>query len=209
MFRSRRGAIPLALTNDAMNTSRVNDDARSRLTAAMVRLGAGDTSALETIYHATSAKLFGICWRILGDRKEAEDALQEVYLSLYRRADRFDPAQASPITWIAVFARNRAIDRLRRRRAALAEHPIDAGVLERADPSPLADQVMIDAEREARIHACLEALDDDQRSSIRAAFFGGHTYCALADATGTALGTMKSRIRRGLAKLKTCLQSGE
>lgn len=91
----------------------------------------------------------------------------------------------------------------------MSERPIDVSVFERADPAPLADQVLIDAEREARIHTCLEALDDGQRSSVRAAFFGGHTYGELADATGTALGTVKSRIRRGLAKLKTCLEAGE
>ena len=92
------------------------DDARARLASAIVRIGAGDKSALDYVYRATSAKLFGICLRILGDRKEAEDTLQDVYLTLWRRADRFDPARASPITWVAVLARNRAIDRLRRAR---------------------------------------------------------------------------------------------
>ncbi|MGX7952796.1 sigma-70 family RNA polymerase sigma factor [Tsuneonella sp. HG249] len=186
-----------------------DDDARARLTAAIVRLGSGDKSALEYVYRATSAKLFGICLRILGDRKEAEDALQEVYLSLYRRADRFDPARASPISWIAVFARNRAIDRLRRLKARPAERTIDSAAIEHADGTPLADELMIDVARDARIHACLDALDDGQRTSIRAAFFGGQTYAELAEKTGTALGTMKSRIRRGLARLKTCLESGE
>ena len=65
------------------------------------------------IYRATRVKLFGICLRILGDRKEAEDALQDVYVNLWQRADRYDPARASPIAWLAAFARNRAIDRLR------------------------------------------------------------------------------------------------
>jgi len=187
-----------------------NDDARARLTAAIVRLGSGDKDALAVIYRATSAKLFGICLRILGDRKEAEDALQDVYLSLYRSAGRFDPARASPISWVAVFARNRAIDRLRRLKArpGFASAP-QAELVEVRDPSPLADAMMIDRERSARIHTCLDGLDEDQRSSLRSAFFGGFTYAELAESGGVPLGTMKSRIRRGLAKLKICLEAGE
>jgi RNA polymerase sigma factor (sigma-70 family) len=90
-----------------------SSDAREALRAAMLRLADGDKTALEEIYRATRVKLFGICLRILGDRKEAEDALQDVYINLWQRADRYDPARASPIAWLAAFARNRAIDRLR------------------------------------------------------------------------------------------------
>ena len=186
-----------------------DDDARARLTAAIVRMGAGDRSALEYVYRSTSAKLFGICLRILGDRKEAEDALQDVYLSLYRRADRFDASRASPISWMAIVARNRAIDRLRRLRARAADGAMDAGSLEVPDRAPRADEMLIESEREARIHLCLDRLDEVQRTSIRAAFFGGFTYSDLAARSGEALGTMKSRIRRGLAKLRACLEAGE
>lgn len=184
------------------------DDARARLASAIVRIGAGDKSALDYVYRATSAKLFGICLRILGDRKEAEDTLQDVYLTLWRRADRFDPARASPITWVAVLARNRAIDRLRRIRTRGTAEPVeDAGDV--ADGSPLAEQRLIEVEGDARIHHCLDTLDDSQRSSIREAFFGGFTYADLADRLGVPLGTMKSRIRRGLAQLKICLEASE
>ncbi|MFN6934478.1 MAG: sigma-70 family RNA polymerase sigma factor [Tsuneonella sp.] len=184
------------------------DDARARLASAIVRLGAGDKTALDYVYRATSAKLFGICLRILGDRKEAEDTLQDVYLTLWRRADRFDPARASPITWVAVLARNRAIDRLRRIRTRGTAEPVDAAG-EVADSAPLAEQRMIEIEGDARIHHCLDALDDSQRTSIREAFFGGFTYADLADRLGVPLGTMKSRIRRGLAQLKICLEASE
>lgn len=184
------------------------DEARARLAAALVRLGAGDPTALEQVYRATSAKLFGICLRILGDRKEAEDTLQDVYLTLWRRADRFDPARASPITWIAVLARNRAIDRLRRKRTLGSAVPVEAAS-EIADDSPSAEDSLLADEGSARIHHCLETLESVQRSGIREAFFGGLTYADLADRAGIPLGTMKSRIRRGLARLKTCLEAGE
>lgn len=184
------------------------DTARERLKVAMVRLAAGDRAALEEVYRATSVKLFGICYRILGDRKEAEDALQDVYVNLWRRADRFDPERASPISWLAVFARNRAIDRLRSGRVQREAAPIEAAV-EVADAAPLADALLIDAERKARVHHCLGTLDDNQRDNIRAAFFDGRTYAELAEAVGVPLGTMKSWIRRGMQRLKTCLESAE
>ncbi|KWV92563.1 MULTISPECIES: sigma-70 family RNA polymerase sigma factor [unclassified Erythrobacter] len=182
--------------------------AREKLKAAMVRLAGGDRDALEEVYRATSAKLFGICYRILGDEKEAEDALQDVYLTLWRRADRYDADRASPISWLATFARNRAIDRLRTgkvRRGAVPED--EAAPI--ADETPLADTMMIDAEREARVHTCLETLDETPRGAIRTAFFEGRTYAELAERMDVPLGTMKSWIRRGLAKLKTCMEAGE
>ena len=182
--------------------------ARQRLKSAMARLAAGDRSALEEIYRATSAKLFGICLRILGDEKEAEDALQDVYINLWRRADRYDPQRASPIAWLATFARNRAVDRLRVgkvRGASVGEE--EAAPI--PDETPLADALLIDAEREARIHTCIETLEEEPRGAIRAAFFEGRTYADLAETSGTPLGTMKSRIRRALARLRTCLEKGE
>lgn len=184
------------------------DAQREALKAAMVRLADGERAALREIYDATRAKLFGICLRILGDRKEAEDALQDVYLTLWRRADRYDPARASPISWLATFARNRAVDRLRAGKARRGTVPVDEA-LEIADEAPRADALLEDAERSARIHHCLGKLEDPTRTSIRQAFFEGRTYAELAEASGEPLGTMKSRIRRGLARLRDCLEAPE
>ena len=183
-------------------------EARERLNAAMQRLASGERSALEDIYRATSAKLFGICLRILGDEKEAEDALQDVYISLWRRADRYDPARASPISWLATFARNRAIDRLRVGKVRRGSVPEEEAAPV-ADRAPLAEELLIDAERQARVHTCLEALEEKQREAIRTAFFEGRTYAEIAETRGVPLGTMKSWVRRGLMKLKGCLEKGE
>ncbi len=185
------------------------DAARERLRAAMRRLAGGDRAALEQIYRATSAKLYGICYRILGDSKEAEDALQDVYVNLWRRADRYDPERASPITWLATFARNRAIDRLRSGAARRGSSVPVEDAREVADDAPAADALLIDAERSARVHDCLAGLDEKPRSAIRTAFFEGRTYAELAERDGIPLGTMKSLIRRGLAKLKACMEAGE
>ena len=181
--------------------------AREKLQDAMARLANGEREALDEVYRATKVKLFGICLRILGDQKEAEDALQEVYVNLWQRADRYDPSRASPISWLATFARNRAVDRLRTGKVRQGAVELDEAA-SLADASPLAEDMLIDAERSERIHHCIEALDANQRDNIRSAFFNGATYAELADNSQVPLGTMKSWIRRGLQKLKACMEAG-
>lgn len=184
------------------------DVAREKLRAAMVRLADGDSAALEEIYEATRVKLFGICLRILGDRKEAEDALQDVYINLWQKADRYDPERASPISWMATFARNRAIDRLRTGKVRQGAVPVEAA-LPLPDDAPLADDLMVDAQNAAQIHKCIQGLDERTQSHIRSAFFEGFTYAELAERADVPLGTMKSWIRRGLQKLRACLEASE
>jgi RNA polymerase sigma-70 factor (ECF subfamily) len=183
------------------NASRDVDALRRALKA----IAAGDRSALEIVYRRTSAKLFGICLRILGDRTEAEDALQEVYVSLWRRADSYDPTRSSPISWLATFARNRAIDRLRSSsRLRRAEDIAEAA--EVPDGSPGAFELVAGEQERQRLAGCIDLLEERQRSAIRSAFFDGFTYAELAARGGTPLGTMKSWVRRGLAQLKSCLE---
>ena len=178
-------------------------EAREWLNAALRAVAMGDQSALRTVYDLTSAKLFGICVRISGNTQEAEDVLQDVYVKVWRQAGRFDPMRASPITWLATIARNAAIDR-RRAEGRHAGEPEDAAASV-PDAAPLAD-TLIDAEQgRARIFACLAGLEERQAGAIRAAFFDGLTYAELAERMATPLGTMKSWIRRGLAKLKDCI----
>lgn len=179
------------------------DDARARLTAALVRAGEGDRSALRTVYDATHAKLFGIVLRICRERQAAEDVLQDVYLTIWRRAGAFDPGRASPITWMATIARNRAIDRVRSSAIRRTE-PEDAA-LEVADGSPLAPELIAQAQTATRLHTCLDTLEERQQTAIRTAFFDGLTYAELADRLTVPLGTVKSWIRRGMMKLKECL----
>lgn len=185
-----------------------SDAARERLRDAMARLAQGESAALEEVYNATRVKLFGICLRILGDTKEAEDALQDVYINLWQRADRYDPERASPISWLATFARNRAIDRLRTGKVRGGAVPVDEAA-PLPDAAPLADALLVDAERDAQVHTCLKTVDENVAGHIRAAFFDGFTYAELAERADVPLGTMKSWIRRGLQKLRTCLEASE
>ena len=174
------------------------------LRMALKAVAAGDQAALQTIYERTSAKLFGICLRISGDRMEAEDALQEVYVSLWRRAHRYDPARSSPISWLAIFARNRAIDRLRSSTRLRGAAEIGEAA-EVPDGSPGAFELVAGEQERQRLAGCIDLLEERQRSAIRSAFFDGVTYAELAARGGTPLGTMKSWVRRGLAQLKSCL----
>jgi RNA polymerase sigma factor (sigma-70 family) len=178
---------------------------RSQLAAALVRIAAGDRAALRMVYQDTSAKLFGVCLRILNDRGEAEDLLQEVYVTVWRKAASFDPGRASPITWLVTIARNRAIDRLRSGAGKRRMEPIEAadGV---SDPAPAAVEHVEAAQQRQRLARCLEELEARQSSAIRAAFLDGATYEELAMRMSVPLGTMKSWIRRGLLKLRACLE---
>jgi RNA polymerase sigma-70 factor (ECF subfamily) len=171
----------------------------------MTRIAGGDRSALQQLYETTSAKLFGVCLRILSDREESEDVLQEVYVTIWRRADRFDAARASVMTWVSTIARNRAIDRLRARGPLAYAEQVDT--LEIADGAVSAVTLLEAADDEKRLHKCLSELDDRTENVIRTAFFSGVTYEALARSMDTPLGTVKSWVRRGLAKLKGCLES--
>jgi RNA polymerase sigma factor (sigma-70 family) len=175
------------------------------LTPLMARVAGGDREALRQLYDATSAKLFGVCLRILSDREESEDVLQDVYVTIWRRADRFDAARASVMTWLSTIARNRAIDRLRARGPMAYADQVDD--LEIADGADSAETLLSAADDRNRLHGCLSELDERTEKVIRTAFFEGVTYEALARRMDAPLGTVKSWIRRGLAKLKGCLEA--
>jgi RNA polymerase sigma-70 factor (ECF subfamily) len=174
------------------------------LTPLMPRIAAGDRGALRQLYEATSAKLFAVCLRILSDREESEDVLQEVYVTIWRRADRFDSDRASVMTWVSTIARNRAIDRLRARGPLARSEPVDG--LEIADGSVSAESLLSAADDRSLLNRCLGQLDKRTETVIRTAFFEGVTYDALARRMDEPLGTVKSWIRRGLAKLRGCLE---
>jgi RNA polymerase sigma factor (sigma-70 family) len=182
------------------------EQARSQLAAALVRVGTGDRAALRTVYHDSSAKLFGVLLRILKDRSEAEDVLQDVYVTVWRKAALFDPERASAITWLVAIARNRAIDRLRSASASRRSAPLEQAE-EVQDTAPGALDMVVKAERQARLGACLGELEEKTSQAIRSAFLDGMTYEQLAERMSVPLGTMKSWIRRGLLKLRACLET--
>jgi len=176
---------------------------RAALVKALQMVANGDRSALQDVYRRTSAKLFGVCLRIFPEREEAEDTLQDVYLLIWQKAGQYDPMRASPITWLVTIARNCAIDRMRARGKRVMT-PIE-DVPELADEREDALTCLIETENEHRIVECLGILDGGDQKLIRTAFFEGATYADLATRAAAPLGTIKSRIRRALLKLRECL----
>ena len=141
---------------------------RDALVEAIARTADGDRAALKYVYESTSAKLFGVCLRILNDRGEAEDVLQDVYLTIWRKAAEFDPTRASPITWVATIARNRSIDRLRSR-GSRDMRPLDEA-FEVADGGDGADVMAERSEEAKRLEAALASIDPRAAAAIRSAF---------------------------------------
>ena len=174
----------------------------SRLIDLLVATGKQDRQAFEQLYRLTSAKLFGICKRMLLERSDAEDALQDVYLTIWGKAEQYDAQRGNPATWLAMIARNKCIDRLRLGGVDRHTEAIDLDQI--AEPEKT-DMIEL-ASEQRRLDNCLSNLEGRHRSVIRTAFFDGCTYHDLAARTGVPLGTMKSWIRRGLLSLKACLE---
>jgi RNA polymerase sigma-70 factor (ECF subfamily) len=177
---------------------------RALLCAALRGVALGRQAALSDLYDRTSAKLFGICLRILNDRGEAEEALQEVFISVWNRAASFDASRASPISWLATIARNRAIDRLRSGARQQSAATLDQAA-EVPDREVDALSRLEASEERLRLTGCMDELEQRHSEAIRTAFFDGLSYAELAARSGVPLGTMKSWIRRSLLKLRECL----
>lgn len=168
----------------------------------MARIQLRDRNALAALYDATSAKLFGVCLRVLKDRSEAEDVLHDVYVRVWQKADSYAVTGHSPMTWLITVARNMSIDRLRKRRPETGHD--DAMTLV-ADSGPGPEAAAIASSERARIEACMGELQSDRADAVRAAYLDGETYQDLADRFDVPLNTIRTWLRRSLMKLRDCL----
>jgi RNA polymerase sigma-70 factor (ECF subfamily) len=173
------------------------------ITKLIVRTSMKDRAAFDLLYRQTSAKLFGVCLRVLNDRGDAEEALQEVFVKIWTKADRFAVSDLSPISWLVAIARNHAIDRIRARRKPAAD--IDAA-LDVADPAPGPEAMAVAGDESERIYHCLDELEQDRAAAVRGAYLQGESYAELAQRHGVPLNTMRTWLRRSLMKLKECLE---
>lgn len=174
----------------------------SDISQLITRVAMRDRQAFRRLYNLTSAKLFGVSLRILKDRAEAEEALQEVYVKIWRRADLFAKGDYSPISWLVAIARNHAIDLLRARKPRADD--LDAAYAV-ADALPDPEQTAIAAGESGRIDACLDQLEMDKADCIRGAYLDGYTYEELAERHAVPVNTMRTWLRRSLIKLRECL----
>jgi RNA polymerase sigma-70 factor (ECF subfamily) len=167
------------------------------------RAAARDQRAFAELYAASSARLFGVILRILRDREQASEVLQEVYRLIWQRAGDYRPDRGTPMTWMIAIARHRALDQ---RRARSPERPVD-GIVELGDAG--ADLVSLleggGAQADA-LRRCLGELEDDERQSVLLAYAEGYTHAELAQRLHCPLGTVRRLIRRGLLRLKDCLE---
>lgn len=184
--------VPLVAPRTAIDVSKL-----------IVRVSLRDRQAFDILYRQTSAKLFGVCLRVLNDRADAEEALQEVYVKIWNKADRFAVSELSPISWLVAVARNHAIDRIRSRRGPATE--LDAA-MEVADPAPGPEDMAVAGGEGDRLHRCLGELDRDRAAAVRGAYLKGESYAELAARHGVPLNTMRTWLRRSLMKLKDCLE---
>lgn len=180
-------------------------DARGRQLEEMIaRVAMGDRGAFDALYDATSAKLYAICLSVLKDRPEAEETLQEVYIRIWKSADRYAVNGLSPMTWLITIARNRAIDRLRARSARPASAGEDAAATVAA-PGPGPEAAVIRAQERRMLDECLSQLADQQADAVRAVYLEGVTYADLAQRAGKPINTVRSWLRRSLLRLKDCV----
>ncbi|MDS7594828.1 sigma-70 family RNA polymerase sigma factor [Agrobacterium tumefaciens] len=176
----------------------------SEIAALINRVGMGDRAAFSSLYQATSPKLFAICLRILRDRAEAEEALQEIYIKVWQRARTFATSAGKPATWLAAIARNHAIDTIRARRPQTDD--IDEAYDLADDAIRTPEQQVVLADEGRRIDNCMEELETVHARAVRRAYVEGLSYLELADELQVPLNTVRTWLRRSLLKLRECMQ---
>lgn len=171
----------------------------------MKGVAAGDQVALGLLYDATCRRVFGLALSILRDRDAAQEATLDVYLRVWQQARRFDPSRGRAATWLLTLAHHQAIDRLRlRRRQTMREVPLEPE-FELPDPQPGPEETSRDADSARRVRLALQSIPEEQRRAIVAAYFDGLSHTEVAEALGQPLGTVKTRIRTGMAALRRAL----
>lgn len=174
----------------------------AEIEALIARAALGERAAFTALYDRTSAKLFGVCLRVLNDRSAAEDAMQDAFVKIWKHADRYSANGLSPMTWLITIARNTAIDRLRARRET-AQIDDMTEFLPASGPSPEAAAI---ARSEAgRITACMDELPENRAEAVRECYLGGLSYADLAGKFDVPLNTMRTWLRRSLAALRECM----
>jgi RNA polymerase sigma-70 factor (ECF subfamily) len=176
-------------------TSRADD------AALMERIASGDSDALGELYDAYASRVLGLTTRILVDSREGEDVLQEVFLHAWKNPRQFAAERGSLLTWLLILARSRAIDRLRALRRRGQHLAVDLADCPMASEEDLEKRAGL-REEERAVHRALAQLPPDQKKALELAYFGGYTQSEIAELTGAPLGTVKTRLRQGLMKLR-------
>ncbi|MBP2548201.1 RNA polymerase sigma-70 factor (ECF subfamily) [Neorhizobium galegae] len=179
-----------------------SSDAELSHLVAQIALKDGD--AFRAVYERTSPKLFGVCLRILKDREDAQDALQEVYVKIWRNAQRFAGSNVGPMPWLCAIARNHAIDVLRARRPA--SDSLEEGAQQFPDDAPDPESTAVIKGEGRRIDRCMQELDPQRAEAVKSAYVEGLSYQELAKRHAVPLNTMRTWLRRSLLSLRECME---
>jgi RNA polymerase sigma-70 factor, ECF subfamily len=170
----------------------------------LVEVAKGDESAFERLYPLVAGPVLGVVRRVVRDTAQTEEVAQEVLVELWRTAPRYDPAQGSALTWALTLAHRRAVDRVRSAQARSDREQRFGAESGARDFDEVAEAVTTNLERE-QVRHCLGSLTTLQRESVELAYYGGRTYSEVAELLSTPLGTVKTRLRDGLIRLRDCL----
>jgi len=194
--------ITLGSPQDSVEVGHRNQD----LVALIRRVAGGEQSALTTLYDATNRLVFGLIIRVIGDRATAEEVLLDVYTQVWRQAAAYDTSRGVPLAWIMTIARSRAIDRLRAgRQDQQRKEPLDAiGEVSAGGVSP--EEASLYSERQRLVRNALQTLSPEQREVIELAYYSGLSHSEIALKLGQPLGTVKTRTRLGMIKLRDMLR---
>ena len=179
-------------------------DLSQRLGGLLARVAEGDQAAFAEFYQLTSRRVFGMARRVLIDPELSEDTTQEVFLQVWQNAGKFNPEAGSPLSWLMTISHRRAVDKVRSSQSATDREAKYGASSQEVDHDSVSAEVDSKLEAEAVVR-CLETLTDTQQESVRLAYYGGLTYREVAEKLNAAVPTIKSRIRDGLIRLKTCL----